>query len=176
MTLSRFFIAVAILANSPSAFAQNQIHISSATLLKHVSTVGPKQAISDYFDKPVWKEILNGIASGKADWLKVYSALRPGSDAGSGEDLGEAIYDGIPLAPFRILPLLYAENRGHYSIQNICTFGFELDTPKGGINNYLSNIERSLEQASTPEQKSIRKACLLGIAETRKAFKNDKSY
>ena len=169
-------IVAAILAVASVALAQTQSENISGQVLNHIAKAGARQAISDYYEKPIWKEILKGIASGTQDWLNVYSALRPGSDAGSGEDLGEAIFDAIPTAPFSVLPLLYSENRGRFSITELCTFTFEASVPDGGINAYLTRIEQSMKSASTSEQRSIREACVRGVVKTREAFKDATSY
>ena len=159
-----------------AALSQASSAIVPSEVLKHVATVGARQAVLDYFYKPAWKAILSGIASGSTGWLEVYSALNPGSDGEAGEDLSGAISDAIPNAALRVLPLLYRESRGRYSITFLCTFTFEASTPEGGINTYLTRVELSLDSARSPEELAVRSACRRGLAKTRETFKNDPAY
>jgi len=167
-TLARLLIAIALLASSSLAVAQNKSPNNSSSILGHVASVGPQQAIKDYYGNPVWYEILKGIASGKSDWIKVYAALRRGSDGAASEDLTEAISDAMPIAPFRILPVLHTEKGGHSSIKDLCIFGVEMSAGKTGVGTYVTLFEQSLKQANSPEQRSIRDACLIGIAEAKR--------
>ena len=142
--------------------------LTPAAALSHVSDVGAKQAVLDYYETPQWDHVVRGIASGDSDWLKVYTALREAADAGAGEDLGDAIYAAVPKLPFNVLPLL-VESTGRTARQ-LCTFTFESRLPEGGIGAYLDRLDRSLAQASTGEQRKIATACRQGIEVTRRQF------
>ena len=167
-----FLLSVALITTVIPFSANCQEQKLSSKVLEQVNAVGVKQVIKEYYDKPIWNEILKGISSGKPEWLEVYTALKKGSDGASGEDLGEAVYSGIPVAPFQVLPFLSDENKGRRSIEDLCTFTFEASIPEGGINNYLTRIEKSLKLAKTKKELSIQRNCLQGLAKTRQEIKN----
>lgn len=141
---------------------------SSASLLAEIERSGPEKVVSKYFGKPEWRTILNGIGTAEESWLKVYVELRKGSDGEAGEDLSTALWDvALPRAPFKV----FAIERDHS-----CQFTFEANCPPGGIDSYLTRLEKALGKASTPEQHKMRSRCLAGIEQTRATFKNPKAY
>ncbi|CBJ34834.1 hypothetical protein [Ralstonia solanacearum] len=158
-------IATLFLATSNPAKAAA---LTPSVTLSHIASVGAKQAILEYYDTPRWDAIVQGIASGKDDWLRVYEALRRSADAAAGEDLGEAIYDALPLRPFEVLSLLSAESGG--TPQQLCTLTFESKRPADGVGAYLDRLDQALNQASSKAQREAASACRLGIEATRKAF------
>jgi len=140
--------------------------LSAASILAEVAESGSGEVISRHFDKPEWQAILDGIGTADDNWLKVYVALRKGSDGASGEDLSAALWDVALLkAPFKVFAIEHEDS---------CEFTFESACPPGGINNYLNRLEKSLDQASTPDQHRMKKLCLAGIRKTRAAFPNPK--
>ncbi|ATI30507.1 hypothetical protein CR47_0224020 [Ralstonia solanacearum] len=120
------------------------------------------------YGTPRWDVIVQGIASGASDWLRVYAALRRSADAAAGEDLGDAIYDALPQRPFAVLSLLTEESG--LTPQRLCTLTFESKLPAGGIDAYLDRLDRALDRASGKAQREVASTCRLGIEATRKAF------
>lgn len=161
-------ITITLLSFWTVGSAHAQPRISPDEILKHVAQVGSRQAVHDYYDKPIWTAIEQGIMSGAPRWLEVYSALRPGTDGASAEDIGQAITNGIPSAPFRVLSVLHADHNGRMSYENLCTFDFEVNVPDGGAEAFLTRLQKALNSAGTSREKSIRDACLSGLADTRK--------
>jgi len=143
-------------------------------VLAHIASVGAKKAVIDYYEKPGWPAITQGIASGNSDWLKVYVALVPVADAAAVEDLGDAIFDVLPAQPFKVLPILTA--KGQYTVEQLCTFTFESKIPSGGINAYLNRLEKSLRKADSKEQRSMADSCRSGVGVTRENFKSSPDY
>lgn len=141
---------------------------SSVSVLAEVERSGPEYVISKYYDKPEWQAILNGIGTANDNWLKVYSELRKGADAGASEDLSTALWDvALPEAPFKVFAI------EHY---DSCEFTFESECPPGGIDSYLNRLEKALGKAATPEEREMKSRCLAGIKKTRAAFPNPKTY
>lgn len=165
-------ITFALLSFWTVGSAHAQPRISPDEILKYVAQVGSRQAVHDYYDKPIWTAIEQGITSGAPRWLEVYSALRPGTDGASAEDIDQAITAGIPSAPFRVLPLLHAGDNARLSYENLCTFDFEVNVPDGGADAFLTRLQKALNSAKTFQEKSIRDACLSGLAVTRKMMKD----
>lgn len=142
--------------------------LSAASILAEVAESDPRDVISRHFDKPEWQTILNGIGTADDNWLKVYVALRKGSDGASGEDLSDALWDVALLkTPFKVFAIEH---------ESSCEFTFESACPPGGIDNYLDHLEQALDQASTPDQHMMRNRCLAGIRKTRAAFPNPEAY
>jgi hypothetical protein len=142
--------------------------MSPGQVLAHIRSVGSKQALVDYFQASTWDVLMRGIRSGDDGWLNVYAALRPAADGETGEDLEEAVFDAIPRRPFRVLPFLVQAHK--QTVQQLCTFTFESQMPEGGVNNYLSQLDRSLKLAVTKEQRQMAVECHLGIEVSRKQF------
>ncbi len=142
--------------------------LTPGIVLSHIASVGARQAIAEDYDTPRWDAIVQGIASGEIDWLRVYEALRPSADAAAGEDLGDAIHDVLPQRPFEVLPLLSAESGR--TPQQLCTLTFESKRPAEGVRAYLNRLDQALDQASSKAQREMASACRLGIEATRTAF------
>ncbi|RDS82357.1 hypothetical protein DWU98_09880 [Dyella monticola] len=130
--------------------------------------------MKDYYAKPRWKVIQQGVASGSDGWLKVYASLDPVTDGEAGEDLGVALSDALPVRPFKVLPVL--SNNGKYTVERLCTFTFEVKIPDGGINAYLNRLERALGKANGKREQTMAESCRRGIQATRAAFKNSSYY
>jgi hypothetical protein len=166
------WIAASILALSAGLARADELTPDAA--LAHIASVGPKQAGIDYYGKPGWDALVRGIASGNSGWLRVYTALRPSADGAAGEDLGDAIYEAMPARPFDVLPILIAN--GKLTPQQVCTFTFESSIPSGGISGYLGRLDKSLDPASSNEQRAIAASCRRGIRATRKDFEGRPGY
>jgi len=166
MRAIRFISLGAMLVFCSSAtFAQG---ISSASVLDQIAKSGPKDVIYRYFDKTEWRTILHGIGTGEDGWLKVYAELRKGSDAASGEDLSAALWDSAVLvAPYKVFAIEKYDS---------CEFTFEAECPPGGVSRYLNRLEKALAQASTPEQRVMKRRCLAGIKKTRTLFSKPRAY
>jgi len=62
-----------------------------------------REVIASLWDRQGrWWAVLDGIAAGHDIWLDVAERLRPGSDAGSAEDLGMAIGEAFMRAPEKV--------------------------------------------------------------------------
>lgn len=126
-----------------------------------------------YYGKPAWDVILAGIASADEKWLSVYALLRPAGDGAAGEDLGQAVFDAFPVAPFKVIGLMATEG---VSMEGACTMTFESGFPAEGINAYLTRLEFSLQKGISAEQRAIAEECEKGIALTRSAFMKSPDY
>jgi len=142
--------------------------ITPGMVLAHIKSVGPKRAIADYFAKTEWSTIKDGVASGSDGWLKVYAWLEPAADGAAGEDLSEAIFEAIPVRPFKVLPML--AGNGHQTTEQLCTFTFEAKNPSGGINAYLNRLDTALDKARSQKDRAVADACRRGIKTTRKSL------
>ena len=170
----KYLFSMTLIAAAVVSVLSSRAQITSGTVMRHIASVGARQTVVDYFEKPEWVVIKKGVASGSDNWLKVYVALVPVADAGAGEDLGEAIFEALPVRPFKVLPIL--SNNGQRKIEELCSFTFEAGIPDGGINAYLTHLEQSLLKADDQSKRAMADSCRLGIKVTRDAFKNSPGY
>lgn len=170
----KYLLSLVLMSATVLSAASTPDHITSDSVLAHVTSVGAKQAVIDYYAKPEWIAIKHGIASGSDGWLKVYVALNSVADGEAGEDLGEAISDALPVRPFKVLPIL--ANNGQYKVEQLCTLTFEAKIPAGGINAYLTHLERSLRKASGQSERTMADSCRRGVNVTRNTFKSSPDY
>lgn len=174
MNVKLLIAGLLLIFNPLASMASATTLITSDTVLTHIKSVGAKQTVADYFSKPEWEAIKGGIASGNSNWLKVYALLEPVADGEAGEDLSEAVSEAIPAQPFVVLPMLV--NADHVAIEQLCTFTFEAKIPSGGVNAYLTRLEKALRKADNGEQQEIRNSCQRGIDVTRSSFRNSQNY
>lgn len=53
-----------------------------------------------------WQHVLDAIATGDEAWLDIAARLRPGTDAGTGEDLVGAVAAALKVNPDAVLPMI----------------------------------------------------------------------
>jgi hypothetical protein len=147
---------------------------SAAQVLRHIESVGAGQALHDYIDGPYWESILERVATGDDEWLEVRARLRRVSDAHASEALDDALFDALPVRPFRALTVMREENR--MSTEELCTFTFEDECPSEGIEGFLAKLESALNKAQTPDETEARQDCLKGISATRVMFRDKPDY
>jgi hypothetical protein len=71
--------------------------------------------------------LLDGISSGRKDWLQLAVAVAPHTDAWSSESLGVALGSAMQRAPSRVLPLVDA---GQFKLEVCYPWDFD-DSPEG---------------------------------------------
>ncbi|EKN00805.1 MULTISPECIES: hypothetical protein [unclassified Acidocella] len=76
-------------------------------LLKDIHQQGPRNVVAQLSagNGAQWTDVLNRISMGNDEWLAVAAALRPGTDAGTGEDLTGALAYALLKNPQGVLPL-----------------------------------------------------------------------
>jgi hypothetical protein len=71
-----------------------------------VGEKGSKQAVRSLFSDPLtWNDVLQGIGTGRNEWLALAPMLRPGTDGASAEELAMALQAALPIAPARVLDM-----------------------------------------------------------------------
>jgi len=102
-TVKKIFLAALILAS-------NQAYACSLVpdeILDSLKKENPKEVVSRLWDRKECEAALfTGLGSGKAEWIKVAVALRPHTDAWSGESLILSLGEAMQRAPSRVLPLV----------------------------------------------------------------------
>jgi len=76
-------------------------------IIHSLETEKPETVITRLWDgKDCEEKLLNGLSSGKPEWLKLALALQPNTDAWATESLESSIGDAMLKAPSRVLPLI----------------------------------------------------------------------
>ncbi len=105
--------------------------LTPPTILREINIMGPKREVERLWESDsLWLIILKAISNGSAEWLDVADALRPGSDAGSSEELSFAIGDALEYNAEDILKR-YGMNK------NVCGAP-DIDDPK--YNTYAKAV------------------------------------
>jgi hypothetical protein len=109
--------------------------------------------------------VLPGIKSAQPQWLDVARALQPATDAGSSEDLDDALSEALLVAPYRVLPLL---KESWWKADPVCTFGWDSEI-EGGVEPYVLRLRAALDKTPPPPKSAeLRQECLRGIEQTLK--------
>ena len=144
--------------------AENRL--GAQAVLEQIRTKGAEAFIVRYSESAAWnRDVLAGIESGNPAWLKVAELLKPKSDGAAAEEIGLALYGALPKRPFSVIPVLsrvYKTNA-----EQACTQTFEAAIPPQGVEQYLGQLEASLQRASSPAQRAIAAKCRRGIEATR---------
>jgi hypothetical protein len=91
--------------------------VSTAGIDSEIARVGAAKAVEDLYDSPKdWKDLMDSIATGEPQWLRIAVRLRPGVDGGSAEELLQAIGEGLEHRPKDVLALAVPT----YRLENIC--------------------------------------------------------
>ncbi|GLQ54553.1 hypothetical protein [Devosia nitrariae] len=113
-----------------------------------------------------WAQLTDKIESGEAAWLDLVPLLKPGTDAGTAEDLEIALSRALRANPQGVLALVAA---GHYAPVEICT-GNEIENPPleavAGIDAALKTVAALLD----PALREGRNACLAELGKARIAI------
>jgi hypothetical protein len=131
-----------------------------------IRTLGARGFIDKHFEHETWNRVLRGIESANPRWLAVGESLKPHSDAGSSEELGQAFFSALAAKPLRVLPVLVRIYGA--SPEELCNQTFEAQLPKQGVSNYLSAVEAGLKLASTAAERTIATQCLVGLQASRR--------
>ena len=157
---------MAVVTNSQAATRP----VDAASIVGEIRDVGAKRVVAKYYDTKAWEHsIMPGIRRADQAWLQVAEELHKGSDAGASEDLDSALYEALPAAPYKVLPVM--QRMYGRTLEDICTMTFEAETPKGGVAAYLRRTERGLANPKTKQEIESAKLCGRGLTKTREYAK-----
>jgi hypothetical protein len=134
---------------------------------------GATQVVADLFKTGAWaKYVYPGISSGKKQWVDVAVVLKPGTDAGSSEELNDALSLALLRQPDLVLPIL---KNMWWKDSEACTFGWDSEFPDDmTVRTYVNRLEKTVKKSSNKGTAELRKSCLRGIAKTRKELDENK--
>ena len=98
--------------------------------------------------------------------------LKPGTDAGSSEELDDALSLALLRQPDHVLPIL---NNIWWKDSEACTFGWDSEFPdEMTVRAYVNRLEKAVKKASDKGTAELRKSCIRGIAKSRKELDENK--
>jgi hypothetical protein len=108
-----------------------------------------------------WSTVMAGIARGEPEWLAVAPLIRPGTQAGSGDEYSMALTAALTTNPAGSLRLMAREEGGSdgYCIAS------DYETPPEQVRAYYAAAIANLERVGDPELKDIKAACLKQLRE-----------
>ena len=92
-----------------------------------------------------WKAVRAGIASGKDAWLGVARAIRPGVDAGTGEDLNTALATALRVNPAGVLRLVGPD----FPLTHVCDVPL-IEPTDAQVAAWKRNALAALDRVSDP--------------------------
>jgi hypothetical protein len=87
-----------------------------------------------------WDAVTENIQKGDKEWLEVARLLKPGSDAGSSEDLNFSVARALPRNPVDVLSLI---DGAYFEIERVCTIPF-IEAERDVEERYLKDVEGAL--------------------------------
>ena len=166
MSRAACLLAILVLAAGSVSAEQGAKTVTAQQVLASVKAQGARDTINELFRTGSWeRSVLPGIETGQRAWLEVARALSPVTDAGSSEDLGDALVEALLVAPYSVLPLLKEK---WWKTDTVCTFGWDSELP-GGVEPYVLRLRAVLEKAAPPRRLTeMRQECFRGIDATLK--------
>ncbi|MCM7513951.1 hypothetical protein M8R90_14110 [Enterobacter hormaechei] len=127
---------------------------------KGASSVVTELDSNDSGESEWWNLVIPEISKGSRAWLAVASALEPGVDASTAEDLKAALSEAIPHNPAGVLAIL-KDDKPLLSIDQICAFANFPKTEAESNKLFVDSI-REMFKVKTTEGKR----CLAVMIET----------
>ena len=118
---------------------------------KGARTVVSEMDSNDNGESEWWNHIIPKIRSGKQAWLAVASALEPGVDASTAEDLKAALSEAIPHNPEGVLAIL-KDDKPLLTVEQICAFANFPETEAERNKLFVDSI-REMFKITTPQGK-----------------------
>jgi hypothetical protein len=109
-----------------------------------------------------WARVIDQIGSGRGDWLDVARALRPGVDAGSGEDLTSAVAAALKHNPAAVLSLTGPD----FPIEQICTVPL-IEPTDAQVKRWRDEVFAALRQVKDMSLSDKVAACRATMAQTK---------
>ena len=160
--IGRFLLAgAAVFALSGPTAAAAPVHaaaISCDALGREIEVDGAKTIVDRLFSSPEnrdWERLLNEIERGRPECIRLAKALRPGTDAATGETLKIALSRALGTNPSEVLAL----GDGVYPSNSICRDGNIAPTPEQH-RGFIRRARAGLASVRAPALLVRRDACL----------------
>ncbi|WP_296236105.1 hypothetical protein [uncultured Enterobacter sp.] len=149
----KYIIALFFLCLPVGLFAKNH---TPEQILQMINGKGAMSVIAeldsnDTGDSEWWNHVIPGISKGSHAWLAVASALEPGVDASTAEDLKAALSKAIPHNPTGVLAIL-KDDKPVLTVEQICAFANFPETEAESNKLFVDSI-RAMFKIKSPEGK-----------------------
>jgi hypothetical protein len=119
----KYIIALFFLCLPMGLFAKNH---TPEQILQMINGKGARHVVAQLYandsdESEWWNHVIPEISKGNQKWLAVASALEPGVDASTAEDLKAALSEAIPHNPQGVLAIL-KDDKPLLTIEQICAF------------------------------------------------------
>lgn len=112
-----------------------------AKIIAQIKKEGSQKVILELtHDDSQWDAVTENIQRGDGEWLEVARLLKPGSDAGSAEDLNFSVARALPKNPVEVLSLV---DGVYFEIERVCTVPF-IEAERDVEERYLKEVEVAL--------------------------------
>jgi hypothetical protein len=146
-------VCVHALAGTPPALTPQAVK-------EDIWRIGAKATVQRLYAAHRWETVLEGIESGAPEWLGIVHDLAGGTDAGTSEDLQEALATALPHNPGAVLKLAGTEQ--FLSLDDICSAPF-IEPEHAFLMRYLANARESLVRLKEQTVEDKRLKCLSQI-------------
>lgn len=132
-----------------------------AAFAHEIEVSGAKTVVDRLFNSPGtrdWERLLGQIEGGRPECVRLAKALRPGTDAATGETLNIAVSRALETNPSEVLAL----GDGVYELDRICQDSSLEPTPKQH-RDFVRRARAALAQVREPALVARRDACLRNL-------------
>lgn len=149
----KYIIALFFLCLPVGLFAKNH---TPEQILQMINVKGATAVVSeldsnDTGESEWWNHVIPRISKGSHAWLAVASALEPGVDASTAEDLKAALSKAIPHNPTGVLAIL-KDDKPVLTVEQICAFANFPETVAESNKLFVDSI-REMFKIKSPEGK-----------------------
>lgn len=125
-------------------------------LLQMINETGARHVVAQLYandsnESEWWNHVIPGISKGSHAWLAVASALEPGVDASTAEDLKAALSKAIPHNPTGVLAIL-KDDKPVLTVEQICAFANFPET-EAESNKFFVDSIREMFKIKSPQGK-----------------------
>lgn len=157
------YLAAAILLIVPFS---SSAEISAEEARSLIADIGARGAMNAWWPTQTWQDIYDGIASGDIEWLQIAELLRRVSDAGSSEDLSDAISEALPKNPEVILRFVKdGKDFEEFTVEGAC-FASPRSEKSSEALNYLKTAEHAVKNVDAPDLQDAKVRCLKSLDES----------
>ncbi|MCE1397250.1 hypothetical protein LWU68_10065 [Enterobacter cloacae] len=168
----KYMIALLFLCAPMALFAKNN---TPAQIIQMINDKGVRRVVAalyanDSGESEWWNHVIPEISKGTQAWLAVASALEPGVDAGTAEDLKAALSEAIPHNPEGVLAILNDE-KPLLTIEQICAFANFPETEAESNKLYVDSIREMFKVKSPAGKRCL--AVMIATVEHSLPFDKD---
>lgn len=149
----KYMIALFFLCLPMGLFAKNH---TPAEIIQMINDKGARSVVAELYandsgESEWWNHVIPEIGKGTQAWLAVASALEPGVDASTAEDLKASLSEAIPHSPEGVLAILN-DDKPLLTIEQVCAFANFPETEAESNKLYVDSI-REMFKVKSPKGK-----------------------